>query len=106
MAGSGQGQDADNLDGNERAGLRRQALDWLRADLQAWGRLLDNEPDQVRPRIIEDLKHWLKDTDFAGVRGSEALTRLPETERQAWQQLWADVADTLARAQGEKPPKQ
>jgi hypothetical protein len=34
------------------------------------------------------------------VRGPEALARLPAAEQQAWHQLWADVADTLARAQG------
>jgi hypothetical protein len=34
------------------------------------------------------------------VRGSEALARLPEPERQAWQKLWADVADALSQAVG------
>jgi serine/threonine protein kinase/tetratricopeptide (TPR) repeat protein len=106
LAGVGQSQDGRDLDDEGRARLREQALDWLRADLEAWGRRLDKEPDQPRPHIIQILQHWLKDTDFSGVRGSEALTRLPETERQAWQKLWADVADTLARAQGEKSPKQ
>jgi hypothetical protein len=38
--------------------------------------------------------------DFAGVRDREALARLPERERQAWQQLWADV-----RARGPVTPK-
>jgi hypothetical protein len=33
------------------------------------------------------------------VRG-EALAKLPEAERQAWRQLWADVADTLVQARG------
>jgi hypothetical protein len=44
------------------------------------------------------MRHWLTDRDFAGVRGAESLARLPEAERQAWHQLWADVADTRARA--------
>src|SRR5262249_59110865 len=35
LAGCGAGQDADQLDDKERAGLRRQALDWPRADLAA-----------------------------------------------------------------------
>jgi hypothetical protein len=38
------------------------------------------------------------------VRGPEALARLPEAERLAWQKLWADMADTLARAEGRIPP--
>ena len=32
--------------------------------------------------------------------------RLPEAERQAWQKLWADVADMLARADGTSPAEQ
>jgi hypothetical protein len=59
------------------------------------------------------MRHWLKDTGFAGVRGSEAIARLPQAERPAWRKLWADVVDTLADArrkaappkrQGPKPP--
>jgi hypothetical protein len=41
----------------------------------------------------------LQAPDFAGVR-SAALAKLPEAELQAWRQLWADVAETLARARG------
>src|SRR5215831_1124657 len=33
------------------------------------------------------------------------LAGLPAGERQAWQKLWADVADTLARAEGTTPPE-
>jgi tetratricopeptide (TPR) repeat protein len=35
LAGSGQGEDADQLEVKERARLRQQALDWLRTDLAA-----------------------------------------------------------------------
>jgi hypothetical protein len=48
------------------------------------------------------MRGWLWDTPFARVRGPEALAWLPAAERQAWQKLWVDVADTLARA-GEQP---
>ena len=85
--------------------LRRQALDWLRADLEAWKRLLDKEPDKVRPIIVQQMRHWLADTDFAGVRGPQALAKLPEAERQPWQKLWDDVANTLARAQASTTPE-
>jgi hypothetical protein len=54
---------------------------------------------------VPQLQHWQQDPDFGGVRGPEALARLPEAERQAWQKLWGDVADTLARAQGTAAPK-
>jgi serine/threonine protein kinase/tetratricopeptide (TPR) repeat protein len=106
LAGCGQGKDADKLDDKERARLRVQAQAWLRADLDAWGRLLDKAEDRGRTQILQNMPRWLADTDLAGVRGPEALARLPEAERQAWQKLWDDVADLLARARGKKPQKE
>jgi serine/threonine protein kinase len=107
LAGCGQGKDADNLDDKERAHLRRQALAWLRDDLAAWDRPLDKEPAEARfaARLTKVLQHWLLDPDFAGVRRPEALAKLPEAERRAWQQLWGRVADTLARTHGKTTPK-
>jgi tetratricopeptide (TPR) repeat protein len=96
LAGCGQGQDAAGLDDAERVRLRRQALDWLRADLAAWGQLLQKRPEQARAQVQQKLRHWLQDADFAGVRG-DALAKLPEAERLAWRQLWADVEQTLRR---------
>jgi hypothetical protein len=107
MAGSGAGQDADKLDDKERARLRRQALDWLRADREAWGRQLDKEPDKTRAAaaVTRVLQHWLVDTDFASVRGQKALAKLPEAEREPWQKLWDNVANTLAVAQADTMPE-
>jgi serine/threonine protein kinase/tetratricopeptide (TPR) repeat protein len=96
LAGSGQGKDADEGDGNERARLRRQALDWLRADLKAWGNVLEKNP-KARPAVLKTMKHWHQDRDLAGVRG-KALAKLPEAERQAWRELWSDVEQYLKRA--------
>jgi hypothetical protein len=67
---------------------------------------MDKSAGKAGPAIAQRMQHWLQDTDFAGVRGAEALARLPEGERQSWQQLWADVADTLARGRGDAAPKQ
>jgi serine/threonine-protein kinase len=105
LAGCGRGQDAAGLGEKERARLRQQALDWLRADLGAWRRLLEKGPAENRPVIAGQLAHWLEDPDFAGVRGSEALARLPEAERQPWRGLWDEVADVLARAQAKTTPE-
>jgi tetratricopeptide (TPR) repeat protein len=98
LAGCGAGEDADKLTDAERAGLRQQALDWLRADLDAWRGMLDKEPDKARPAVAHTMRYSLGDPDFNGVRGPDALAKLPEAERKEWQKLWADVADTLARA--------
>jgi tetratricopeptide (TPR) repeat protein/serine/threonine protein kinase len=99
LAGYGQGKDADQTDAKGRARLRRQALEWLRADLAAYRQAMEKELDKAGPAIRERLQHWQQDTDFASVRGPNTLAKLPEAERLAWQQLWADVATTLARAQ-------
>jgi serine/threonine-protein kinase len=105
LAGCGKGQDAGKLDDTERARLRRQALVWLRADLEAWGRLLDKEPDRFRPIVAKQMQLWLAGADFAGVRGPAAIAKLPEAERPAWQQLWRRVTDTLAQVQAKTTPK-
>jgi serine/threonine protein kinase/tetratricopeptide (TPR) repeat protein len=104
LAGCGQGKDAPAEDA-ERARLRQKALEWLRADLKTESELLKSwwpgKADEARKR----LKHWLDDSDFNGVRGAAALNKLPQAERQAWQQLWSDVADTLARSQDKTAAK-
>jgi tetratricopeptide (TPR) repeat protein len=91
LAASGAGKDAAKLTDAQRAAFRKQALDWLRADLDAWRGLLAREPDKARTTVVQKMQHWLKDVDFQGVRGKEALSKLPEAERAAWQQLWAEV---------------
>jgi tetratricopeptide (TPR) repeat protein len=104
LAGCRQGKDAADLGEEECAHFRCQALEWLRADLAAWGRLLEKEPEKARPVIVRQMREWLGGADFAGVRGPAALAKLPAAERPMWQQLWADVADTLARAEGKTVP--
>jgi serine/threonine-protein kinase len=100
LAGCGQGKDADKLDAKERARLRQQALDWLRADLKAYGQLMKKSADKAGPAIAQQMQHWLKDTDFAGVRGPESLARLPEAERKEWLKLWEEVEALRQRAAG------
>ena len=56
LAGVGQGQDARDLDDKGRARLRQRALDWLRADLAACGRVLGNGPEQTRPLALGRLR--------------------------------------------------
>ena len=102
LAAAGQGKDEPTLDDAARAKLRRQALDWLNAELTALGKLLDSGPPQVRPNVVRDLTHWKQDTDLTGIRDKAALAKLPADERTAFTQLWADAAALLKRAE-EKP---
>jgi serine/threonine-protein kinase len=103
LAGCGQGKDGDKLEAKERARLRQQALDWLRADLKAYRQRMEKNADKAGPEIAQQMQHWLQDADFAGVRGPEALARLPEVERKDWQKLWEEVSQMRAKAQRNPP---
>jgi hypothetical protein len=98
QAGCGKGADAGPLDDQERARLRRQALDWLRADLTAWARQAASDKEADRARVRQTLGRWQHDPDLAGVRTKEALAKLPEAERADWQELWTDVRALLQNA--------
>jgi serine/threonine-protein kinase len=91
LAGSSQGTDDPKPDDAARARLRGQALDWLKAELAAWARVLDAGDAQARSVVARDLRHWQADSDLAGVRDHDALAKLPADERRAWEALWKDV---------------
>ncbi len=98
LAGCGQGKDADSLDDTERAGLRQQAGDWLRADLSGWSRTLDRANPQGKASLAQRMQIWRNNPNLAGVRNQANLAKLPQTERIAWQKLWDDVAALQRRA--------
>jgi tetratricopeptide (TPR) repeat protein len=91
-------KDAGRLGDQERAGLRKQARGWLRADLERWRRLLEKGPGTTRSSTAEQMQQWLEDPDFAGVRGEQALAGLPTAERADWQKLWQEVEALRQRA--------
>jgi len=97
-AASGKDKDADKLDAKERTILRQQALDWLRADLASWGRLLNEKATDARTRTLarDRLQSRLDDKDLAAVRDEAALAKLPQIEREAWQSMWAEMGLRLA----------
>jgi tetratricopeptide (TPR) repeat protein len=104
QAAAGNGEDAGKLDDKERARLRQQALDWLRAELALYTKLLAEAPPAARPLVQQTLMHWQKDPDLAGVRDRDTLAKLPAEERAACEKLWADLAALLKKAQ--TPAKQ
>jgi tetratricopeptide (TPR) repeat protein len=99
LAAAGQGEDSARLDDKERTRLRKQALDWLRADLALRARLLATGKPADRARVQKALQHWQKDADLTGLRDREALAKLPAQEQKAFSQLWADVATLLEKAE-------
>jgi serine/threonine protein kinase/Tfp pilus assembly protein PilF len=104
LAGCGQGKDAGQTDYEERLRLRRQALTWLRTDVAAYRRLLDEMPAKAGPVVRAQMEHWKQEKDLAGVRTPAALAGLPAAERKEWHGLWTEV-DALQRAAGEPAKK-
>jgi hypothetical protein len=90
------------LTDEQRARRRRQALDWLRADLQQHGRDLDKPAPPTRAVTVQGLQHWLDDADVKGVRDNRYMANLRTEEREAWLRLWGDVRELLERAKSDK----
>jgi tetratricopeptide (TPR) repeat protein len=103
LAATGQGEDASNLDGKAKTRLRQQALGWLRDNLKGYIKQVEtadvNTHQAIRGLLTQLLEPWQKTPDLESVRGQEALAKLPEAERAAWQQLWADVEALLKKTQ-------
>jgi serine/threonine-protein kinase len=101
LAGCGRGKDADRVDKEKRAPLRRQALDWLREDLTWRAKELENAAPDERTSTWQLLRNWQSDPDLAGVRDLEGLIHLPDNEREQWERLWSDVDGVLRRVHRE-----
>ncbi len=98
LAGSGHGKDELALDAATKAGWRKQAIDWLKADIAAWSKILENSPPQARQAVSQTLQHWKVDTDLAGIRDDAAAAKLPADEQKACRALWAEVEAILKKA--------
>jgi eukaryotic-like serine/threonine-protein kinase len=102
LAASGRGKDEPTPDDPAKVKLREQALGWLRADLAAWGKVLDGSNEPTRKQAVAGtLAHWKEDADLAGIRDEQALAKLPEGERKGFRALWADVETLLKKATGD-----
>jgi tetratricopeptide (TPR) repeat protein len=99
LVASGKGEDDPKPDEDARARLRRQALNWLRAELEAWGRVAMTAGPGNKEAVATNLRHWREDPDLAGVRDEAALARLPEAERAEWKALWDEAGRLLAKCQ-------
>jgi tetratricopeptide (TPR) repeat protein len=96
LAAAGQAEDARLLPDKVVLKLRRQAWDWLRADLALYPLLVGQADLRVKQAVQQRLLHWRADPDLVSVRDQAALDRLDADERQQWQGLWQQV-DALLR---------
>jgi tetratricopeptide (TPR) repeat protein len=104
LSAAGEGEDAAGLGEDDRRRLRRQALDWLRADLNVAARRLkpNGAPTDAWSRWFCD--HSLnRNPDLKSIRDPAALAKLPAQEQVEFRQLWADAAALLKRAEAPIP---
>ena len=103
-AGSGQGKDDTPLDEPAKARWRKQAIDWLNANMRALSQLLDKFPLHSRQVVCRMLGHRKADPDLAGIRDAAALSKLSPEEQKSCQSLWAEADALLAKARGSTAP--
>ncbi len=97
LASAGNGLDKPPLDDEAKARWRKQALDWLKADLAHWAKHAESGATDAKSHVCETLQHWKADRDLASVRDEADVKKLPEQERKAWHAFWAEVAALLKK---------
>jgi tetratricopeptide (TPR) repeat protein len=102
LAASGRGGEIGPISNQERLRWRKQALQWLRADLTENGKLLEGRKPKEYRLVRQRLQQWLVDQNLAGLRESTAVAKLPAEDQQACRRLWADVKALLAQVEAEK----
>jgi serine/threonine-protein kinase len=100
LAGSRRGDDEITAGESERARWRRQARDWLRADLDSMKKLLGGDGPASREYLIRSLVRWALDPALAVLHDPAELERLTPAERQECRDLWRDH-DALFRRAGD-----
>jgi serine/threonine-protein kinase len=105
LAGCGKGKDDPRPGTTEKAELRRQAREWLLADLAARCKVLDvgTVAAAGREDVRKALSLWKSDPDLACVRSPESVANLPEEEQELWRSLWSEVDARLTQARGDRP---
>jgi tetratricopeptide (TPR) repeat protein len=101
LASAGRSNDAAQLDDRERARLRKQASDWLWADLELHAKSVATGKPEERAAVEEALRGWQEEADLSCIRDPAELDLLPAAELDGLEQLWADVESLLAKAQSQ-----
>lgn len=91
---AGAGPDAADLDAETKSKWRREALAWLRAELDV--RISHLKDDKIpRPEVRTELRELLRDRDFNSVRQPESMTELGDEEFGAWSRFWMRVTEAF-----------
>jgi serine/threonine-protein kinase len=99
MAGCGHDAANEKLDNTARARWRKQARDWLTADLVLRQKQLANDKAEDRQAALYALNHMRTHDHLIGIRNPDAVARLPQDEQADCRKLWAEVERLLTQAQ-------
>jgi serine/threonine-protein kinase len=102
LAGCDRSVDGTTLTQEERKRWRKQARDWLQADLSLWSEVLDSGSRSGHVFVRKMLVRWQTDHDLAGMRNPTELDQLSPDERKECLALWKQVREVLHRAQSGK----
>jgi eukaryotic-like serine/threonine-protein kinase len=91
QAGSGRSQDDPPPDKATCVRWRKQALEWLQADLVLRAKQLKSGTPDARREVQQSLQSWKCDPALAGVRDEAEVAQLSEAERAACQKFWTQV---------------
>ena len=102
LAGCGRGDDAVNLDLEERSRLRKQARLWLELDLAALEKMFDNDNagEVERREVRRELSAWRAEPDLAGLREPGART-VACPGRRSVAPLWKKVDAFINQTSGD-----
>ncbi len=90
-SGAEGGRDLAGSGAESRAKWRRQAVEWLRADLAASTAIVDSGTSSQRAGVARRLSRWQVDPALASIREEPALSTLPEAERRSLREFWDGV---------------
>ena len=96
-ARAGCGESRDKLTAAERSQRLARALEWLRADLALRTEQIGSGKPVQAAEATAKLGYWQTDPNLACVRDTQRLDRMPERERNEWQDLWREIAAMAQR---------
>jgi tetratricopeptide (TPR) repeat protein len=89
----GMGRDAMGVTPEQRETARKQALDWMKAELAAQKKRYQ---DGKRENVRQALDHWFQDP------GWQFIGSLPQAERTLWEPLWSEAINLHSQAREKK----
>ena len=102
LAAYGQGKDDPSHDEAAKVKLRKQAREWLQAELSAWAKVIETGTAEMNAKVAPALQHWKEDTDLICIRDEKERAKLPDEERTALKTLWNDVDQVLIKTAARK----